>query len=79
MSNTEERNIAFEIVEHYGVITEHPTGWNKEVNLVSWNGGAPKYDIRDWDSEHEHMSRGITVHKKEMQKLTELLKGDNSF
>ncbi|MEI3503270.1 MAG: PC4/YdbC family ssDNA-binding protein [Anaerovoracaceae bacterium] len=45
----------------------YPTGWRKELNLVSWNGGAPKYDIRDWDPDHERMSRGITLHEKEMR------------
>ena len=45
----EGRNdITFEIREHIGVISEYPTGWSKEINLVSWNEGAAKLDIRDW-------------------------------
>lgn len=74
MSNNEfNREISFEIVEKIGVITSYSTGWNKELNLVSWNGAAPKYDIRDWAPDHEHMSRGITLHEKEMRLVFDLL------
>ena len=56
-----DREVTFEIVEEIGVIATHSTGWKKELNLVSWNGGQAKYDIRDWDPDHERMSRGIQV------------------
>lgn len=69
-----ENDIAFEIKEKIGVIKPYPTGWNKELNLVVWNGGTAKFDIRDWDQEHEHMSRGITLHSDEMRKVLELMK-----
>ena len=45
----ERDQITFEIKEHIGVLCVYHTGWKKELNLVSWNGNAPKYDIRDWD------------------------------
>lgn len=69
----ERKDIVFEIIRHLGVITKYASGWSKEVNLVSWNGGVPKYDIRDWDEEHEHMSRGITLHGEEARKLLNAL------
>ena len=73
--NEKERDdITFEITEHLGVISAYPTGWKKELNIVAWNGGAEKYDLRDWDPDHEHMSRGVTLHKDEAKKLFELLK-----
>ncbi|MEG0157102.1 MAG: PC4/YdbC family ssDNA-binding protein [Anaerovoracaceae bacterium] len=53
----------------------YSTGWTKELNLVSWNNGQPKYDIREWDGTHEHMSRGITLYASEIRKLYELLDG----
>ena len=28
---------------------ESPNGWKKELNFVSWNERAPKFDIRDWE------------------------------
>lgn len=30
-----------------------------EPNL--WNDKEPKYDLRDWDSEHKKMGKGITL------------------
>ncbi len=69
----EREEITFEIVEHIGVIANNPSGWAKELNMVSWNGGTAKYDLRDWDGTHEHMSRGITLHPEEAKKLGEIL------
>ena len=74
MNNGFDREVRFEILEQIGVISTHPTGWNKELNVVSWNGGQPKYDIRDWDLDHEHMSRGITLTEKEMRQIFDLMK-----
>lgn len=71
------RDISFDIVEKIGVIASYSTGWNKELNLVSWNGAVPKYDIRDWSPDHSHMSRGVTLHEKEMRLVFELLKKRN--
>ncbi|MBK5247393.1 MAG: hypothetical protein JJE49_09040, partial [Peptostreptococcaceae bacterium] len=41
---------------------------------VAWNGNTAKFDLRDWDESHEHMSRGITLHQEEAKKVFELLK-----
>ena len=67
-------DITFEIVKHYGVISEEKGGWRKELNMVSWNGRTPKFDIRDWSPDHEKMGKGITLTKDEAAKLAELLK-----
>ena len=69
--------VTFEIKKHIGVITEHSTGWRKELNLVSWNGNNPKYDIRDWSPNHEQMGRGITLTETEMKRVVELMEADN--
>ena len=74
---TENREITFEIVEHIGVLQEYPTGWMKEVNLVSWNGNPAKVDIRDWDPSHERMSKGITLSLEEAHKLRSHLNARN--
>ena len=68
-----EREVAFEIKKHIGVITEHETGWRKELNLVSWNGNHPKYDIRNWSPDYEDMSRGIALTETEMKRVIELM------
>ena len=35
--------------------------WNTELNIVSWNGNEPKYDIRQWNPEHTKCGKGITM------------------
>lgn len=73
-----DKNITFEIREYLGVISQHDSGWNKELNIISWNGQSPKYDLRDWDPHHERMSRGITLHPGEMRKLVDLYFASNN-
>ena len=63
----------YEIIQEIGVLSESTSGWHKELNMVSWNGGKPKVDIRDWAPEHEKMGKGITLTKEEAQVLVELL------
>ena len=48
-------------------------GWRKELNLVSWNDGVPKYDLRDWDPDHQKMGKGVTLTEDEIMKLKALL------
>ena len=67
-------NIKFEIIETYGVLSETDKGWKNELNLVSWNDNAPKYDLRDWSENHERMGKGITLNNYEFEKLKDILK-----
>ena len=67
-------DIKFEIKKELGVLSENVKGWRKELNLVSWNGAAPKYDIRDWAPGHEKMGKGTTLTEEEAEKLLELLR-----
>ena len=66
-------DIKYEIIEQIGVLSKSPKGWTKELNKISWNGGEPKYDIRDWAPEHEKMGKGVTLTEEEASKLKELL------
>lgn len=66
-------DIKFEITEEIGVLSESAKGWTKELNLVSWNGAAPKYDLRDWAPGHEKMGKGITLSPEEAEKLRDIL------
>lgn len=59
------KEIKFEIIEEIEVLSESFGDWSKELNLVSWNGGEPKLDIRPWDTEHEKMKKGITLSYEE--------------
>ncbi len=51
-------------------------GWNKEFNIVSWNGSSPKYDVREWDPTHRQMTRGITMTREELEQLAELISAE---
>ena len=66
-------DINFDIVKHFGVLSTDKSGWKKELNMVSWNGRNPKFDLRDWAPGHEKMGKGITLSQEEAQKLAELL------
>ena len=71
--------ITKDIRQHLGVITSTIRGrregdaWQKEVNLVSWNGGIPKVDIRDWDEEHDRCGKGITLTEDEAREVAAIL------
>lgn len=65
--------IKFEITEQIAILSESPKGWTKELNLISWNGREPKYDIRDWAPNHEKMGKGVTLSTEELGKLKEAL------
>jgi len=66
-------DITFEITRTLGVLSESAKGWTKELNLVSWNGREPKYDIREWSPDHEKMGKGVTLSEEEAQALRDLL------
>ena len=73
------KSITFDIKEHLGVIYSTIRGrksgdaWTKEVNIVAWNGGLPKIDIRDWDESHERMGKGITLTREEAREVMQIL------
>jgi len=67
------KGFSFEVVETIAVLSEGSKGWQKELNLVSWNGREPKYDIRDWSEDHEKMGKGLTFNLAELQNLKQAL------
>lgn len=67
----------YEIVRNIGVLSTFRVKGethNKELNIVSWNGRVPKFDIREWDESHTKMSKGITLTGDEIRTLYELIK-----
>ncbi|WP_337017884.1 YdbC family protein [Oceanobacillus massiliensis] len=66
-------DLKYEIVETVAVLSESPKGWTKELNLISWNGRDPKYDLRDWAPEKEKMGKGVTLTAEELLQLKEAL------
>jgi hypothetical protein len=69
----EAKEIKFEIVRKFGLLSENDRNWRKELNLVSWNDREPKLDIRDWSEDHERMGKGVTLTRDEGAKLYECL------
>lgn len=66
----------FDITKRIGVISSNSRGWSKEINLVSWNGAEPKFDIREWSEDHQKMSRGVTLSTEEARTLLSLLSAE---
>jgi len=67
-------DIKYEIKKELGVLSESSKGWTKELNLISWNDKAPKYDIREWAPNHEKMGKGVTLTSEEVKKIINILK-----
>ena len=68
----------YTIIKHIGILSESPKGWKKELNLISWNGRDPKYDVRDWAPDHEKMGKGVTLSREELDNLAAVvMKLDN--
>ncbi len=65
--------IKYEIIKKIGVLSTSASGWQKELNLISWNDRDPKYDIRDWSADLEKMGKGVTLSKEELITLKQLL------
>ena len=68
-----KKEFKYEIINSIGVIGEGSHGWKKELNRVSWNGGEPKYDLRDWAPDHEKIGKGITMTETELRALKKLI------
>ena len=47
--------------------------WNLELNLISWGGRAPTFDLRKWSADHTKMSKGISLTATELKELAKVL------
>ena len=59
----------YEITKSIAILSTEKNGWSKELNLVSWNDRAPKYDIRSWSPDHQKMGKGVTLSAEEIASL----------
>ena len=74
-----QKELKYEIINSVGVVAEQPSGWKKELNRVSWNGGEPKYDLRDWSPDHKKMGKSITLTEGELRSLKTILDEEINF
>lgn len=65
--------VKYTIIESFGVLSTTSSGWTKELNLISWNDGEPKYDVRQWSPDHAKMGKGISLTREEAEELKNLL------
>ena len=66
--------ITWEIKRHLAVLNKNEkSGWTREANLISWNGGPEKLDIRDWKPDHSKMSKGLALTSDEARALHRVL------
>ena len=69
-----KEEFSYEILEEVAVLSENARGWRKELNLISWNGRPPKFDLREWAPDHEKMGKGITLTIEEFAELSKTIK-----
>lgn len=69
MNGNEYKSISYRVVKQIKVLGTNKHGWTKELNLISWNGGEAKYDIREWNPDHNRCGKGLTFSKAELDAL----------
>ena len=67
------KEIQYEIIKEIAVLSTSESGYTKEINLISWNGNEPKYDIRSFSPNHEKCGKGITLTADEAAALLKAL------
>ena len=67
------REIQYEIVKEIAVLSTGDSGYTKEINLISWNGKEPKYDIRSFSPNRQKCGKGITLNADEAAALLKAL------
>lgn len=69
-----EKNITCEIVRPIMVLSRNERCYTKEINLISWNGADPKYDIRSWYPDRQKCGKGIALTRDEAVALMDALR-----
>ena len=67
------KEIQYEIVKEIVVLSASDSGYTKEINLISWNGKEPKYDIRNFSPNRAKCGKGITLTSDEASALLKAL------
>ena len=67
--------IKYDIIQKIAVLAQRPRGWERQLNLISWNDGEPKYDIRDWSPDGGGRGRGISRSAEGRGALKGILEG----
>jgi len=60
------RDFTYEIKKTLATVKSDSDGWNLELNLISWSGRKPSYDLRKWSDNHEKMGKGVAMSEDEV-------------
>ena len=63
----------YEITERIAVLSTNARGWERQLNMISWNDNPPKSDIRDWSPDGSRMAKGISMTREELVALRDIL------
>ena len=77
-SKASNNEVKYEVIQHLGKLTDEEGKYIKELNIISWNGNEPKFDLRPWKIDEEtgerKMMKGITLTSEELEALYNILK-----
>lgn len=65
-------DFSYEIKQNIAVLSSRGA-WTLELNLISWGGRAPTFDLRKWSADHTKMSKGISLTATELKELAKVL------
>ena len=61
------------IVREIAVLSENASGWRLELNEATWNGAAPKLELRRWGPGRDKCGKGVTLTREEAAGLLKAL------
>ena len=70
--NSKKNDISRKIISRYGSI-RRPNNSNIEVNIIRWNYGKSKLDIRPWSADGIIAMKGITLSREGFLSLMRIL------
>lgn len=65
-------DFSYKLVSHIATISQRGS-WALELNLISWAGRTPTFDLRKWNEDHSKMSKGISLTRDEVKALGKFL------
>lgn len=72
-NNNNKDEFSFVIKEKVAVLSTNEKGWQKQLNVISFNGAEPVMDLRNWSPDGK-MSKGITIKEDEWLELVKVVK-----
>lgn len=63
---------SYNIISHIATLSQRGN-WSLELNLISWAGRAPTFDLRKWNEDHSKMSKGISLTRDELLAIKDFL------